>query len=247
LALPIGSQQTISSPFIVSYMTDCLDLQPTDRVLEVGTGSGYQAAVLSPLVDKVYTIEIVESLGLRAQRTLRRLKYDNVFVKVGDGYQGWPEQSPFDKIIVTCSPENVPQPLIDQLKPGGRMVVPVGERYQQTLFLFTKKDGRLEAETLRPTLFVPMTGVAEGRRTVQPDPKHPVAVNGNFEQSLGQDGFIPGWYYGRQLQLIAAGDAPEGSQYVRFRNQDAGRGSRLLQGFAVDGRHVTSLEASAWF
>ncbi len=133
MALPIGDQQTISSPFIVSYMTESLDPQPTDKVLEIGTGSGYQAAVLAPLVKEVYTIEIVEPLGKRAEKTLADLGYKNVFVKVGDGFKGWPEHAPFDKIIVTCSPEKVPQALVEQLAEGGRMIVPVGERYQQTL------------------------------------------------------------------------------------------------------------------
>ena len=133
-------------------------------MLEIGTGSGYQAAVLSPLVKEVYSIEIVESLGKHAQQTLKRLKYTNVFVKIGDGYLGWPEHAPFDKIIVTCSPEKVPQPLIDQLKEGGRMIIPVGERYQQVFHLLKKQDGKLINEALRPTLFVPMTGKAEESR-----------------------------------------------------------------------------------
>ena len=131
MALPIGNAQTISPPFIVASMTQEIDPQPTDRVLEIGTGSGYQAAVLSPLVKDVYTIEIVEPLGRRATRTLKRLGYKNVHTRVGDGYKGWPEAAPFDKIIVTCSPEKVPQPLVDQLREGGLMIVPVGERYQQ--------------------------------------------------------------------------------------------------------------------
>ena len=247
MALPIGGEQTISSPFIVSYMTESLDPKPTDRVLEIGTGSGYQAAVLSPLVGQVYTIEIVESLGRRAARLLTRLDYDNVHVKVGDGFLGWPEHAPFDKIIVTCSPESVPQPLVDQLKEGGRMVIPVGERYQQTLYLFTKREGKLEREALRPTLFVPMTGAAEANRQVKPDPGNPVAVNGNFEDSSdsGPD-TVPGWYYGRQFQLVEDAKAPEGKTYVLFENQDNGRGSRLLQGLAVDGRKVQRLHMSAW-
>ncbi len=246
MSLPIGAQQTISSPFIVAYMTESLDPQPGDRVLEIGTGSGYQAAVLSPLVQEVYTIEIVEMLGRRAQRTLKRLKYDNVSVKVGDGYQGWPEHAPFDKIIVTCSPESVPAALIDQLKEGGRMVVPVGERYQQILYLFTKEGGKLRKEALRPTLFVPMTGAAEAARAVHPDPLRPAAVNGNFEEPPGEDGFVPGWYYQRQVRLVDAQDAPDGKRYVEFENRDSGRGSRLLQGFAIDGRRVTRLRLSTW-
>ena len=198
-AIAIGEAQTISSPFIVAYMTECLDPQPTDRVLEVGTGSGYQAAVLGEIVDQVYTIEIVEELGRNAAKTLKRLDYDNVHVRVGDGFQGWPKYAPFNKIIATCSPERVPQPLIDQLAEGGLMIIPVGERYQQSLYLFRKRDGKLESEVLRPTLFVPMTGRAESLRQVQPDPANPSILNGNFELPIGEDGFVQGWYY---LSLI---------------------------------------------
>src|SRR5882757_470073 len=135
MALPIGNSQTISPPFVVASMTEAIDPKPTDKVLEIGTGSGYQAAVLSPLVKEVYTIEIVDPLGRAAARVLQRLQYKNVFPKIGDGFQGWPEKAPFDKIIVTCSPEKVPQPLVDQLADGGLMAIPVGERYSQTLYL----------------------------------------------------------------------------------------------------------------
>src|SRR5262245_29780008 len=159
-ALDIGFKQTISPPFIVAYMTEVLDPQPTEKVLEIGTGSGYQAAILSPLVQEVYSIEIVEPLGKRAAETLKRLKYKNVFTKIGDGYKGWPEHAPFDKIIVTCSPENVPQALVDQLREGGALIVPLGERYQQTLYRMKKQNGKLVSEALLPMLFVPMTGSA---------------------------------------------------------------------------------------
>ena len=161
MALPIGEAQTISGIFVVAYMTEQLQPAATDRVLEIGTGSGYQAAVLSPLVAEVYSIEIHEPLGRRAARTLQRLGYQNVFTKIGDGFAGWPEKAPFDKIIVTCSPEAVPQPLVEQLAEGGRMIIPVGTRYDQTLVLLTKRDGQLVQEALVPSLFVPMTGEAE--------------------------------------------------------------------------------------
>ena len=139
-ALPIGYRQTISPPFIVAYMTQTIDPQPTDRVLEIGTGSGYQAAVLAELVKEVYTIEIVEPLGKKAAQRLAQLGYENVFVKIGDGYQGWPEHAPFDKVIVTCSPEDVPPPLVEQLREGGRMIIPLGERYQQVFHLLEKRQ-----------------------------------------------------------------------------------------------------------
>lgn len=181
-AIPIGEAQTISPPFIVAYMTEALDPQPTDRVLEIGTGSGYQAAVLSCLVSEVYSIEIVKTLGRRAADTLKKLQYGNVFVRLGDGYKGWPEAAPFDKIIVTCSPEDVPQPLIDQLKEGGKMLIPIGERYLQYFVLCEKKDGELVRTTLTPSSFVPMTGEAEALRGDVPDPTAPSIIGGGFEK-----------------------------------------------------------------
>lgn len=246
MALPIGDQQTISSPFIVAYMTESLQPKPTDKVLEIGTGSGYQAAILSPLVASVYSIEIVPALGRRADTTLRRLKYKNVFTKIGDGFKGWAEHAPFDKIIVTCSPEKVPQPLIDQLREGGLIVIPVGERYRQTLYLLRKKGGKLVAEALRPTLFVPMTGEAEARRRVQPDPKRPQVENASFEEKPAKSGFVPGWYYQRQLTWETSAEAPEGKHFVTFQNEQIGRSAHLLQGFGVDQRSVPELRVSAW-
>ena len=245
MALPIGAGQTISPPFIVAYMTEQIDPQPSDKVLEIGTGSGYQAAVLSGLVSEVYTIEIVESLGKTAERTLKRLKYNNVHTRIGDGFLGWPEAAPFDKIIVTCSPEQVPQPLIDQLAEGGRMIVPVGERYHQNFYLFRKVDGKLESEALRATFFVPMTGEAEEQRQLQPDPLNPQLVNGSFEQILREEEgvkFAEGWHYMRQATIVEdPTEAPEGSNYIAFKNQEPGRGSQALQGFAIDGRQVSQL------
>lgn len=159
--LPIGFGQTISQPYIVAFMTAHLDPQPDDRVLEVGTGSGYQAAVLSELVAEVYSIEIVEALADRAARDLKRLSYTNVFVRAGDGYEGWPEAAPFDAIIVTCAPEDVPKPLIDQLKAGGRMIIPIGPAYDQKLVSLHKVQGKLEEQSVLPVRFVPMTGEAQ--------------------------------------------------------------------------------------
>ena len=242
--VPIGEAQTISSPFIVAYMTQELDPQPEDKVLEIGTGSGYQAAILSPLVKEVYSIEIVEKLGKTAAKTLEKLEYKNVFTKIGDGYQGWPEHAPFDKIIVTCSPENIPKPLVDQLKEGGTIVVPMGERYQQTLYLMEKKDGEMVRKALRPTLFVPMTGTAEDNRQVKPDPENPQLINGDFEEGLDDQGFARGWYYQRQMTL-EQGEAPSGESYVEFSNRIPGQLSQVMQGLTLDGRRVTLVEFSA--
>lgn len=259
MALPIGQAQTISSPFIVASMTEALDPQPTDVVLEIGTGSGYQAAVLSPLVKRVYSIEIVADLGIRASETLERLDYENVSVRVGDGFLGWPDAAPFDKIIVTCSPESVPQPLVEQLREGGQIIIPVGERYQQTLYRLTKTDGALTREPLRPTLFVPMTGEAEASRMVLPDPQHPRVVNGDFEEGdFGKssssnspaDGFVPGWYYGRQVQRVEAKNPSDRSAqtkaFVRFTNETPGLNSHLLQGFPIDGQTIDLIRLAGY-
>jgi protein-L-isoaspartate(D-aspartate) O-methyltransferase len=155
--LPIGYGQTISQPFIVALMTEQLQPKPAQRVLEIGTGSGYQAAVLSDLVAEVYTIEIVRPLAQRAEAVLRELGYNNVRVKAGDGYNGWPDHAPFDSIIVTAAPDHVPQPLVDQLKEGGRMVIPVGPSGAQKLYLLEKRGGQLSQTAVIPVKFVPLT------------------------------------------------------------------------------------------
>lgn len=158
--LPIGHGQTISQPYMVAIMTDLLNLDPGDKVLEIGTGSGYQAAILAELVDKVYTIEIVAPLGKEAGKRLKRLHYGNVDVRIGDGYYGWKEQSPFDAIIVTAAGSHIPPPLIRQLKPGGRMVVPVGSRFmtQELLLVEKNAEGDVTTRQLLPVIFVPLTG-----------------------------------------------------------------------------------------
>ncbi|MEJ2604451.1 MAG: protein-L-isoaspartate(D-aspartate) O-methyltransferase [Gammaproteobacteria bacterium] len=163
--LPIGEGQTISQPYIVALMTDLAAVGPDARVLEIGTGSGYQAAVLAGIVQRVYTIEIVESLGLRAKQTLARLGYDNVTVRIGDGYRGWPEAAPFDAIIVTAAPETVPPPLLEQLAPGGRLVIPVGPQGAgQSLEVLEKgPDGKVESTHVLPVRFVPFTREDERR------------------------------------------------------------------------------------
>jgi protein-L-isoaspartate(D-aspartate) O-methyltransferase len=155
--LPIGEGQTISQPYIVALMTELLELKANEKVLEIGTGSGYQAAVLAELAKEVYTIEIVEPLASMAKKRLSELGYQNVIVKAGDGYLGWPEAAPFDAIIVTAAPDHIPAPLIDQLKEGGRMVVPVGS-YAQELKKIVKKSGKVETTNIIPVVFVPMTG-----------------------------------------------------------------------------------------
>ncbi len=158
--LPIGYGQTISQPYIVAIMTDMLEPQPDDVVLELGTGSGYQAAVLAELVGRVYTMEIIDPLGKQAKTRLRRLGYDNVEVRVGDGYYGWPEHAPFDAIVVTAAASHIPPPLIKQLRQGAKMVIPVGSRFrtQQLLLVEKSEDGQVITRQVLPVRFVPLTG-----------------------------------------------------------------------------------------
>ena len=157
--LPIGHGQTISQPYIVAIMTDLLGLKPGDRVLEIGTGSGYQAAVLAELVQEVYSIEIIGDLARRAREVLDRLGYKQVKTRVGDGYYGWEEQAPFDAIVVTAAADHVPPPLIQQLKTGGHMIIPVGSRFMtQQLILVKKSDDGITTRLLLPVRFVPLTG-----------------------------------------------------------------------------------------
>ena len=163
--VPIGDNQTISQPYIVALMTELLELPPKSRVLEIGTGSGYQSAVLGELASEVYSIEILPELARAAGDKLKELGYDNVVVREGDGYHGWIEHAPFDGIIVTAAPERIPQPLVEQLSPGGRMVIPVGGFFQE-LKVFTKdRDGRVTEKDIIPVRFVPMTGEIEKEKT----------------------------------------------------------------------------------
>ncbi len=163
--LPIGDGQTISQPYMVALMTSLLELRPGARVLEIGTGSGYQAAVLSRVAAEVYTMEIRKPLAERARRTLADLGFRNVHLRVGDGFQGWPDEAPFDGIIVTAAPPSVPDPLLRQLKVGGRLVIPVGSRtsLQSLLVLTRRPDGGFDRSNVMPVFFVPMTGEAQRR------------------------------------------------------------------------------------
>ncbi len=161
--LPLILGQTISQPYIVAYMTQVLAMRGGERVLEIGTGSGYQAAILAEIASEVYTIEILPELALQAQSLLDSLGYTNIHVRTGDGYMGWPEAAPFDRVIVTAAPDHIPQPLIDQLAPGGKMVIPVG-RLDQDLILLEKNEKGVSRKSMIPVRFVPMTGKAQGVR-----------------------------------------------------------------------------------
>ncbi len=162
--LPIGEGQTISQPYIVAIMTESLQLTGEEKVLEIGTGSGYQAAVLGEIAKQVFTIEIVPKLGQQAEQRLKKMNYQNIQVKIGDGYLGWPEQAPFDAIIVTAAPDHLPQPLLDQLKIGGRMIIPIGDYYQELKLITKNQNGEIEQKSVLPVIFVPMTGKAQQPR-----------------------------------------------------------------------------------
>ena len=241
MALPLGRGQTISPPSMVAGMIDRLDPQPEDRVLEVGTGTGYQAAVLSRLVAEVYTIEIVKSLARKAESTLVKLGCLNVQVKTGDGYLGWPEHAPFDRIIVACSPEKVPPPLIDQLKEGGTMVIPLGAGYDQMLYVLTKTNRALVREAVAPTVFVPMTGRAELERERPTNRLGPSLVNGSFEAVQPGISRPTGWYHQRQMTVVADADAPDGGSYALFENHSPSRTAEASQAFGLDGRRFRAL------
>ena len=159
--LPIAGNQTISQPYIVALMTELADLTPNEKVLEIGTGSGYQSAVLSRVAGEVYSIEIVPELARASAERLQRLGYKNVTVREGDGYRGWAEHAPFDAILVTAAPDRIPQPLLDQLAPGGRMVIPVGSFFQELKVLSKDKNGKITEKDILPVRFVPMTGEIE--------------------------------------------------------------------------------------
>lgn len=162
--LPIGMGQTISQPYIVAFMTELLNIKKGDKVLEVGTGSGYQAAILAEIGCEVYTIEIVESLALKAKKILQDLGYESIHYKIGDGYMGWNENAPYDAIIVTAAPPDVPEPLTEQLKVGAKMAIPVGDYFQE-LLLIKKADQGLKEKRVSPVRFVPMTGEAQRHHT----------------------------------------------------------------------------------
>ncbi|MBN2088103.1 protein-L-isoaspartate(D-aspartate) O-methyltransferase [candidate division KSB1 bacterium] len=160
--LPIGRAQTISQPYIVAFMTEQLNLNGSEKVLEIGTGSGYQAAILAEIVREVYSIEIIESLGIHAQQLLKSMGYQNIFIQVGDGYEGWPGKAPFDAIMVTAAPDHIPEPLLKQLKIGGRMILPVGDLWQELILIHKEPDGSIKKSSVLPVRFVPMRGKAEG-------------------------------------------------------------------------------------
>ncbi len=223
ITLPIGEKQTISSPYIVAWMTEQLDPQPTDRVLEIGTGSGYQAAVLSRLVKDVYTIEIQEPLAKHSRQVIESLGYKNVHMRWATAFRAGPKPLRSTRSSSPARPKRCRRRLAEQLREGGRMLIPVGERYQQDLCMLVKRDGKLEVESREPTYFVPMTGSAESLRSVKPEgPLTPLA-NGDFEQLLEPD--KPAcWYYVRRATIEDGGPTNEQGHYISFESQAPRRG-----------------------
>jgi len=243
--LPIGHGQTVSPPYIVAWMTEQLAPQPGERVLEIGTGSGYQAAVLSRLAKDVYSIELHAELARTATAAVTRVNYKNIHIRQGDGFQGWPEAAPFDKIIVTCSPQEVPKPLADQLREGGRMLIPIGEGFQQNLCVMVKEGGKLRVTSRTPTYFVPMAGVADTLRSPASNLAITPLINGNFEELLSPS--VPAaWFYLRQAQLAPCTDPNHPGQCLQFTNAVPGRSSQALQSIGVQGDRIPMLTVQSW-
>ena len=239
MALPIGEGQTISPPFIVAYMTEQLDPQPTDKVLEIGTGSGYQAAVLSPLVKEVYTIEIVEPLGRQAAaRAAEAASTRTSSPRSATATWAGPRTRRSTRSSSPARRKKCRSRSSISSREGGRMIVPVGERYQQMFYLFAKKDGKLVSEALRPTLFVPMTGKAETLREVKPDPRtrrSSTAASKSRTWRTRRKCRRVGTTCGKRRSWPTTRTRPKGSNIIVFKNETPGRGCQALQGFAVDG------------
>ena len=227
-------------PFIVAYMTEATRSaadrpRAGDRHRQRLSSGGAQSAGQGSLHHR----DRREAGQDMRRKTLERLKYANVHTKIGDGYKGWPEKAPFDKIIVTCSPEKVPEALVAQLKEGGRMVIPVGQRYQQTMYLLKKETASWSRNRCKPTLFVPMTGEAESKRELKPDAANPQLLNGGFEETVGDPPEATGWHYPRQMKLAEDGSAPEGKRYAKFSNSEPGRNCQVsarLRGGRAEGK-----------
>jgi protein-L-isoaspartate(D-aspartate) O-methyltransferase len=246
LALPIGHGQTTPAPGVVAALVERLDVRPGEKVLEIGAGCGYQTALLSRLASKVYAIEIVPELGKSAAERLDRLGYHNAKIQIGDGYQGWAEHAPFDKIVVACSPESVPPPLVEQLREGGRMLVALGDRHQQTLYSLKKVHGQLTATTLEETFTSAMSGVASAVRSPEDDAPLTPLANVGFELETLRAGKPDGWHSLRQARLDSTVLAGHGYRCLTFANRQPGRSAGAMQGMAVDGRRIQSLDVSAW-
>ncbi|MGV3606304.1 MAG: protein-L-isoaspartate O-methyltransferase [Planctomycetaceae bacterium] len=246
VAITYGDGHVVLPPLVIAHAIEQLDPKLNDKVLVIGTGTGYSTALLSRMSKEVFSIEIDRATALTAEETLRRLKYSNIQLKVGDGFEGWKEHAPFQKIIVECSPDTVPPALIEQLDEGGSLLIPVGDDYDQTMYLMKKVNGQLETVSMWPTLLVPMKGRAEELRSSSSEkPRPPSINNGGFEEIVpGSDNLPAHWTYVRQAKVIEGERFPEGNRALQFLNDTPGHLSTAIQAFPVDGKSVSEITLS---
>lgn len=245
IAITFGEGHVMLPPLVTAHMIEQLEPKYSDKVLVVGTGTGYSSALLSRITNKVYTVEIDRATAATAEETFKRVKYDNISLKVGDGFEGWKEHAPFQKIIVECSPENVPQPLLEQLDEGGLLLIPIGVDFDQTMHLYKKVNGELSSISAWPTLLVPMKGRAEELKSSSDQPRVPAINNGGFEELLEGTKDVPvGWSYLRQGRVIEDNLSPEGKRCLQFTNETPGNAAMALQAFPVDGKTTSEITLS---
>jgi protein-L-isoaspartate(D-aspartate) O-methyltransferase len=242
VAITYGDGQIVLPPLVTAHLIEQLNPQKNDKVLVIGPGSGYSTALLSRMAREVYAVEIDPAVAKMAEETLARLKYTNVKLRVGDGFEGWKEHAPYQRIIVECSPDSVPKALVEQLAEGGMLLVPTGDEFDQTMHLCKKENGKLTTLSLWPTLLLPMKGKAEELRSQSEMPRDPSILNGGFEELVPKTKDIPAhWAYVRQGRAIADEFCPEGKNSLAFVNITAGAAATALQAFPVDGKKVSEL------
>lgn len=242
VVVTFGDGQVILPPLVTAHLIEQLNPQKNDKVLVIGAGSGYSTALLSRMCREVDAVEIDPAIAKTAEEVFARLKFTNIKMRVGDGFEGWKEHAPYQRIIVECSPENVPQPLVDQLAEGGVLLVPVGDEFDQTMHLCQKENGKLTTLSLWPTLLLPMKGKAEELRSQSATPRDPALLNGGFEELVPSTKDVPAsWAYVRQGRAIADSSCPEGSNSLSFINVTPGVAATALQAFPVDGKKISEL------
>ena len=242
LAVTYGDGQVILPPLVTAHLIEQLDPQKNDKVLVIGAGSGYSSALLSRMCREVYAVEIDRNVAATAEETLNRLKYTNVKLRVGDGFEGWQEHAPYQRIIVECSPDSVPKPLVEQLAEGGVLLVPVGTEFDQTMHLCKKVNGELTTVSLWPTLLLPMKGKAEEFRSQSEKLRTPSILNGGFEEIVPKTTDVPAsWAYVRQGRVITDSTCPEGKYSLSFINVTPVVAATALQAFPVDGKSISEL------
>ncbi|MCE9528021.1 MAG: protein-L-isoaspartate O-methyltransferase [Planctomycetales bacterium] len=242
VAIAYDDGQVILPPLVTAHLIEQLNPHKNDKVLVIGPGSGYSTALLSRMVREVFAVEIDPVIAKTAEETLARLKYTNVKVRVGDGFEGWKEHAPYQRIIVECSPDSVPKALVEQLAEGGILLVPIGDEFDQTMHLCKKENGKLTTLSLWPTLLLPMKGKAEELRSQSEMPRDPSILNGGFEELVPKTKDVPAhWAYVRQGRAIAGEFCPEGKNSLAFVNLTPGAAAMALQAFPVDGKKVSEL------